>query len=91
MAAQAGHPLSEEETLNLERGIPGIAAVATQAAHFRALSAGRSVLIVEGSNLVEAHPDGSRTVIRQAAPRRKVAKGKTITMRRAGDDASPQA
>jgi len=57
-------PALSEQTLDfLESQIPELAAAAVVAARHAALASGLSVLQVEGEELVEQFPDGSRRVV----------------------------
>ncbi|MCO3670585.1 hypothetical protein FA141_28545 [Pseudomonas aeruginosa] len=74
--------LTEREIRNLEDEIPAVAAEATHAAYLRALAAGRTVMKVQGSHLVETKADGSTIVVGNAKPRREVGVGHAIQVRR---------
>jgi hypothetical protein len=62
----------------LERAIPELADAAFNRAYWGALAAGFSVLETEGENLVQVHPDGSKTFIKKVPPRVRVKKGVKI-------------
>lgn len=56
----------DEKTLDfLETQIPNLAAAAVTIAYNDALAAGLSVLQVEGDELVEQFPDGSKRVVKR--------------------------
>ncbi|WP_341522077.1 hypothetical protein AABC73_00985 [Pseudomonas sp. G.S.17] len=74
--------LTDREIDALERMVPVLAKLATKAAYYRALSASNSVLIIDSGDLVRVSPDGSKTFVAKGKPRRKVAVGETITVRR---------
>lgn len=58
-----------EETINfLEDHIPELAAAAVKKAFWDALASGSSVLMCENDNLIEIHPDGTRTFIKKLPP-----------------------
>lgn len=62
-----------EQTLDfLERQIPELAAAAVVAAYHQALASGQSVLQVEGDELIEQFPDGTRRVVKTLPPRVRV-------------------
>lgn len=64
-----------EQTLDfLERQIPELAAAAVVAAYHQALASGQSVLQVEGNELIEQFPDGTRRVVEKMdAPKAQAA------------------
>lgn len=74
--------LSDDEIDLLEREIPRLAVEATTAAYHRALSAGLSVLVVKGTDIVEVSLGAVDRVVGSVPPRRKVAVGKTIVVKR---------
>ncbi|GFM62413.1 hypothetical protein K5D38_23705 [Pseudomonas cichorii] len=82
MAKATRKKLSEEAIENLEGHIPEIAASATSAAYYRALAAGHTVVQVKGLNIVAFDADGNTHIIAAAKPRRKVAVGQVIKVRR---------
>lgn len=82
MAGTAKKALSEKAIRNLEGQIPDVAAGATHAAFLRALAAGHTVLKVEGAHIVESTADGSKRVVGEAKPRRKVTVGEVLKVRR---------
>ncbi len=57
--------LNEKEMTFLEAYIPELTEKATQRAYFEALSAGHSVVISEGDQIIEVFPDGIRKVVKQ--------------------------
>lgn len=83
--------LSEKEIEQQESFIPVVAASATRAAHFRALTSGLEVLQVRGANLIEARADGSITVVGKAKPKRKVTVGQVVAVRRVCQNESTSA
>jgi hypothetical protein len=87
MASTETSFLSEEAIQNLEGQIPDLAAGATHAAYVRALAAGRTVLHVEGSEIIASQADGSRQVVGEVKPGRKVVVGQVIKVRRLSADA----
>ena len=74
--------LSEQAMENLEASIAQTAAGATYAAYVRALAAGRTVVRVEGSEIVASSAEGILHVVTKAKPRRKVSMGQVIKVRR---------
>jgi len=75
--------MSEPELDALERLVPGQAREATQSAYARALSASpQGVLCIEAGNLVRVARDGSKTVLAEAKPRRRVRVGELIIVQR---------
>lgn len=61
---------AHEQTLDfLESQIPALAAAAVVVAHHNALASGLSVLQIEGDELIEQFPDGSRRVVKTLIPR----------------------
>ena len=83
--------LSEKEIETQEGYIPFVAASATRAAHFRALTSGLSVLQLKGGNFIEARADGSITEVGKAKPSRKVTVGQIVSVRRLGQKESTSA
>lgn len=83
--------LSEKEIEQQEGYIPVVAASATRAAHFRALTSGLKVLQTRGANLIEASADGSITVVGKAKPKRKVIVGQVVAVRRVSQNESTSA
>lgn len=74
--------LSDRTIEYLEALIPEKAAAATHTAYVRALAAGRTVLKVEGSNVIALSAKGVQEVIGPVKPRRKVIVGEVIKVRR---------
>lgn len=74
--------LSDIEIDNLETLIPTWAAAATRAAGIRALASGQTVLRTEGSQIVAVSGDGTKRVVGEAAPRRRVTVGEAIRVNR---------
>lgn len=74
--------LTEREIRSLEDEIPAVFADATHAAYLRAISAGHTVVKVQGNYLVECKADGPAMVVGNAKPRRKVSVGHAIQVRR---------
>lgn len=73
----------------LEGQIPAQAAQATQQAFHRALAVSpQGVLCVDAGNLVRVLPDGSKIVVAQAKPRRKVVVGQVINVHKFTDQMS---
>lgn len=70
--------LSEKAMQFLEEQIPELAQSSVKEAYWRALAAGCNVLISENNILIEVHPDGSRTQIKQIPPSFPVAKGQRL-------------
>jgi hypothetical protein len=67
----------------LEDMVASQAMKATHSAYIRALSVSRDgVLCVKGGELVRVAADGTKTRVANAKPRRKVAVGQVITVRR---------
>ena len=62
----------------LEKAIPELANAAFSDAYWKAIHAGFSVLETEGENLIEVHPDGTKTFIKKIPPRTPVEKGVKI-------------
>ena len=62
------HEIDENTMRFLEEQIPELAAAAVKKAYWDALNSGHSVLICEKGMLLEVHPDGTRTVIKQLSP-----------------------
>lgn len=61
---------THEQTLDfLESQIPALAAAAVVAARHNALASGLSVLQIEGDELIEQFPDGSRRLVKTLTPR----------------------
>ena len=83
--------LSEKEIEQQESFIPVVAASATRAADFRALTSGLEVLLVRGANLIEARADGSITVVGKSKPKRKVTVGQVVAVRRVCQNESKSA
>lgn len=66
----------DDKTIDfLEQAIPELADAAFSQAYWRALSAGFSVLQTEGEDLVQVHPDGTKTFVKKVSPRIPVKKG----------------
>lgn len=82
MIADSNNPLSEQAISNLEEQIPDVAQSATRTAHLRALAAGYTVLKVEGAFIVASQADGSRQVLGETKPRRRVKLGEVMNVRR---------
>jgi hypothetical protein len=80
--------ITTEELDALERQVPDLAEIATKTAYARALLVSDSVLRVDSGDLVRMSLDGSRTVVAQAKPRRKVKVGEVITVRRIADQSA---
>jgi len=51
---------------------------AVKQAYWEALASGSSVLISEKGVLMEMHPDGTQTIIKQLTPPTMVTKGQTL-------------
>lgn len=65
-----------EETLErLEQEVPAKAAIAVKQAYATALRSGRTVLIVEGDDLLSVAPNGSKTLVKKVQPSVKIPKG----------------
>ena len=65
----------DDKTLDfLEQQIPDLMAAAITVAYNDALADGHSVLQVEGDDLVEQFPDGSKRVVKKLEPRTRVAR-----------------
>jgi|ACQI01.1.fsa_nt_gi hypothetical protein len=64
---------TEAELDYLEKMIPELAESATKKAHLDALSRGQSVTEISDGKLVSVAPDGSKTVIADAKPMKKIA------------------
>lgn len=62
------HEIDEKSMRFLEEQIPAIAELAGRKAYLDTLVSGDSVLICEKGTLLEIHPDGSRSVIKQLPP-----------------------
>lgn len=63
----------DEKTLDfLEKQIPDLMAAAITVAYNDALADGESVLQVEGDELIEQFPDGSKRVVKKIEPRNQV-------------------
>ena len=65
--------------LNVE--ITKLAAIATQKAYKHALLTGNTVLVTDGSDLVEVMPDKSKRVIKHIAPAVIMTKGQIIEIK----------
>ncbi len=62
----------DDKTLDfLEQQIPDLMAAAVTIAYNEALAAGLSVLQVEGDELIEQFPDGSKRVVKSLERRRE--------------------
>ncbi|MBM3191802.1 MAG: hypothetical protein FJZ63_04030 [Chlamydiae bacterium] len=72
--------ISEEAMLFLEEHIPDLAAIAVKQAYWQALASGSSVLMCEGENLVEIHPDGTKRIIKKLPPPVPMIKGLRLTI-----------
>lgn len=70
--------MNEKDLNFLEQSIPELADAAFSRAYWGALAAGFSVLETEGEDLVEIHPDGTKTFIKKVPPRVPVKKGSKI-------------
>ena len=57
--------LSEAELDFLEQQIPALAAAAVTVAYYEALARGDSVLQVEGDELIEQFPDGTKRFVKK--------------------------
>jgi hypothetical protein len=73
--------ISEKDLDYLEMHIPEMAAAATKQAYWRALASGSSVLIAEGSYIVEVFPDGTKENIQKNKPSISISGVKTIMLR----------
>lgn len=70
-----------DETLDLlEEQIPALARSAGTIAYWEALSAGLSVLQVEGGHLVETFPDGTQRIIKKVEEGMKIPKGTRFSL-----------
>ncbi|AGE25399.1 MULTISPECIES: hypothetical protein [Pseudomonas] len=79
----ADKQVSDREIDALELLVPAQARKATLSAYFRALSVSqRGVLCMDEGSLVRVSQDGSKTLVAQGKPRRKVKTGEVITVRR---------
>lgn len=56
--------LTEKALDYLEQQIPELAEQATRQAYWQTLASGDSAVVVEDGNIVEVHPDGSKTIIK---------------------------
>lgn len=75
--------ISNQEMDALEREVAARAREATFEAYQQALSVSRKgVLRVEAEHLVRVTQDGTRTIVADAKPRRKVKVGEVVTVRR---------
>lgn len=72
--------LTEAETRNLERMIPDLAAGATHAAYVNALASGRTVVRVDGINIVATSASGEKRFVGTAKPRHKVKPGQVFKL-----------
>ncbi len=69
--------MDEKQLDFLEQAIPELADAAFNRAYWGALAAGFSVLETEGENLVQIHPDSTKTFIKKVPPRVPVKRGWT--------------
>ncbi|HGA2315654.1 TPA: hypothetical protein ACIRVE_000148 [Pseudomonas putida] len=86
MAAKA-KPATESELDALEQLIPDCATEATHCAYLRALQVSRNgVLRTDDGHLVRVAADGSKTVVAEAKPRRKVTIGEKVSVRKVSEN-----
>ena len=72
----------DEKTIEfLEEHIPEMAKAAVTEAYWNALASGHKVLEVDGNNLVETSPDGTKKIIESLAPRKLVQKGQKLIIK----------
>ncbi len=72
----------QEQALDsLEEQIPALSAAAVTVAYWAALSAGHSVLEVEGDAIVEVFPDGTHRVVRAIEPATLAVTGTKLVLR----------
>ena len=75
---------AESDIDALEQEVPRWASEATYSAYLRALLVSQmGVLHTDDGNLVRVSPDGVKTIVARAKPRRKVKVGEVITVRTA--------
>lgn len=75
---------AESDIDAMEQEVPRLASEATHAAYLRALLVSeQGVLRTDDGNLVRVSPDGVKTIVARAKPRRKVKVGEMITVRKA--------
>jgi hypothetical protein len=74
---------AESDIDALEQEVPRLASEATHSAYLRALLVSeQGVLRTDDGNLVRVSPDGVKTIVARAKPRRKVKVGEVITVRK---------
>lgn len=82
MAKKLEHS-AETDIDALEQEVPRLASEATHSAYLRALLVSeQGVLRTDDGNLVRVSPDGVKTIVARAKPRRKVKVGEVITVRK---------
>ena len=79
-------PKSEEVTDYVDELIVRLAPASCSVARWIALASGHRILEVEGNELVEISPDGSKRVIESLPPRMKVKKGAKLIIKEILDD-----
>lgn len=73
--------MNEKTIRFLEEHIPELAQAAVKQAYWAALASGNRVLMCENDILIEVHPDGTRTIIKQLPPSLSVKKGQKINLK----------
>lgn len=73
--------MSEEAISFLEKHIPELAQAAVTQAYWAALASGSSVLERKNGSLVETHPDGTQTIIKQLPPLTTAIPGQKIELK----------
>jgi hypothetical protein len=73
--------ISEKALDYLESHIPELALAATKQAYWQALASGSSVLISQGTYIIEVFPDGTTQIIEKTMPFVKTPINKIIELR----------